>query len=146
MRALLNYLRRSPAERRLARRALWWVTRIHVSLLVRKFDRTRSWLASKRAPAAAQASPTEEEIARIAWAVSAASSFVPGARCLSQALASQVLLGRAGLAASLRLGIGRDDEGVVEAHAWLEHEGRVVYGEPRPDEFKPLEDFESAGL
>lgn len=57
---------------------------------------------------------------RIARAVSRAARVVPGASCLTQALAAQLLLARAGHFARLRLGVARDARGVVHAHAWLE--------------------------
>lgn len=59
-------------------------------------------------------------IARIGAAVSRASRIVPAASCLTQALAAQLLLARAGQAARLRLGVARASTGALHAHAWLE--------------------------
>jgi hypothetical protein len=65
----------------------------------------------------------------VAWALTRASRWVPGARCLTRALAGQVMLGRRGLPADLRLGVARTAAGGVEAHAWLERAGGVVVGD-----------------
>jgi hypothetical protein len=61
-------------------------------------------------------------------AVAAVSRFVPTATCLTQAFAAQMMLARAGHATDLRIGVAKRD-GALEAHAWLEYQGTVVYGE-----------------
>lgn len=57
---------------------------------------------------------------RVARAVSRAARLVPGASCLTQALAARFLLARAGEFARLRLGVARGARGSLHAHAWLE--------------------------
>ena len=65
---------------------------------------------------------------RIAWAVRVASRYVPAATCLSQALAARVLLGQYGYPARLCIGVARGEKGQLEAHAWVESQGRVIVG------------------
>lgn len=65
---------------------------------------------------------------RIAWAVTVASRRVPRATCLTQALATQALLARLGRTSALRIGVGRDEQGKVCAHAWVEVSGRAIIG------------------
>jgi Transglutaminase-like superfamily len=72
-----------------------------------------------------------------AWAVQAAARRIPRASCLTQALALQSLLARAGESSRLRLGVAKDD-GKFEAHAWLESGGRVVIGGRDVDRFAQL--------
>jgi hypothetical protein len=74
---------------------------------------------------------------RIAWAVETAGRVVPNARCLTQALAAQTLLVRAGYPAHLRIGVARS-AGQFEAHAWLEDEGRVIFGTREPVRYVSL--------
>jgi Transglutaminase-like superfamily len=64
------------------------------------------------------------EIARVCAAVA---RRVP-ASCLVQAVAAAMLFRRYGHDAQLRLGVAHRD-GALAAHAWLESEGRTVYGE-----------------
>ena len=71
------------------------------------------------------------QVEKIAWAVRAASKGVPHATCLTQALAAQVLFSRYRHAADLKIGVAKGDAGGLEAHAWLEHGGRVVIGNVR---------------
>ena len=63
---------------------------------------------------------------RLAWAIRAAARYVPGATCLTQALALQWLLVRSGHISSVHLGAKKSPEGKFEAHAWVECDGLVV--------------------
>lgn len=65
---------------------------------------------------------------KVAWAVMVASHYIPGARCLAQALATQVLLERRGYTTLLRIGFTRDKGEPMSAHAWVESGGRVAIG------------------
>lgn len=64
---------------------------------------------------------------RIAWAVARTSRLVPGASCLTQALTTQWLLGAYGYSSTVRIGVSRN-AAHMEAHAWVEHDGRVIIG------------------
>ena len=75
---------------------------------------------------------------RIAWSVGSAARFVPRATCLTQALAGEILLRRAGYPADLRIGVATDRSGTLEAHAWIESEGRVVIGDHDLQRFTTL--------
>lgn len=78
-------------------------------------------------------------IERVAWAVAGASQYIPMATCLTQALATQVLLGWQGHAAHLCIGVARSEVGQFQAHAWVECQGRVVIGgTDAPSRFTPL--------
>jgi hypothetical protein len=70
-------------------------------------------------------------IASVNWAVTTVASRFPPATCLVQALAAAALLRRRGLACELRLGVrhrGAIDGAAIEAHAWVECDGRVAVG------------------
>jgi hypothetical protein len=68
-------------------------------------------------------------VGRISWAVRAAARRVPGASCLTQALALHYLMGRAGHVSQVRIGVAKDAEGRFESHAWLEYQGTVLVGD-----------------
>ena len=65
---------------------------------------------------------------KVVWAVSAAARRVPQATCLTQALATQIMLGRRGHRTTLQLGVMKSETGKMDAHAWLEREGKVLIG------------------
>lgn len=67
-------------------------------------------------------------VCKIAWAVNAVSRYMPGVKCLARALTTQVLMSRYGHSCELRIGVAKGEKGTLEAHAWIEHQGRVVMG------------------
>lgn len=80
---------------------------------------------------------------RIAWVVITASRVVPGCRtCLIRAFAALVLLDRAGYAARCHIGVAKGTGGQLDAHAWVESQGRIVIGGGGVERFAPLVAFE----
>lgn len=104
----------------LIRALLWLLPFVYVQRVAR-------WLG-RRSPRAREPLPASLVDHR-ALLIRAVSRLVPGAACLTQALALQVLLARSGNPSLVRIGIKRGEEKSLEAHAWLEWEGRVVIGD-----------------
>lgn len=129
MRLLRRFSARSRADRALVLRAVRKVALIrlglwllHPSYVLRRVEtavesRGRGKGVRKGIP-----------VATIAWAVRASSRVVPGATCLTQALATRSLLAVYGHTSDLRIGVARSNGGDLEAHAWLEVEGIPVIG------------------
>lgn len=55
------------------------------------------------------------------------SRYVPSASCLTQALAARTILKGYGQPSTLRIGVAPIDS-TIEAHAWVEIEGKIVLG------------------
>ena len=71
--------------------------------------------------------------ARAAWAVTAAARHMPlRTTCLVESLAVDAMLRRRSVACEIRFGVRPPDGGTLAAHAWVEHDGAIVYG-ARPD-------------
>jgi hypothetical protein len=68
-------------------------------------------------------------VKRLAWAVQAAALRIPGATCLTQALALQHHLAWRGETTKLHIGVAKDIARGFEAHAWLEHRGAILVGD-----------------
>ncbi len=69
--------------------------------------------------------------ARVGWAVAAAARRLPGTTCLVEGLAAVALLRRRGYRPVLHVGVRRPGGGQgerLDAHAWVECDGRVVAG------------------
>jgi hypothetical protein len=79
---------------------------------------------------------------RIAWAITVASLYIPKATCLSQALATKVLLARYGYQSNLQIGVVKGDIGQLEAHAWVESDGKVIIGGSNLDRYSRLPSLE----
>jgi hypothetical protein len=81
---------------------------------------TASWLARDRAARRPSAIRSGELVGSVA-------RRIPGTTCLPIALTGYVVLGQAGRAPVLRIGVTRE-AGPVEAHAWVEVKGVVAVG------------------
>lgn len=116
------------------------VVLFRIGLAVLTFRRLRSLInrVSWLRPNALAASPADAQ--RIAWAIRTAARFVPGASCLTQALAGKLLLTNAGCEAEIRFGVANDDQGTIEAHAWVESGGRAILGDEDLFRYAVLED------
>jgi hypothetical protein len=102
-----------------------------IGAALRLLGLSRTYRVLGRSSHPASASPVEAESAQayarnLARLIGIASRHGPyHATCLRQSLALWWLLRRKGLAADLRVGVGRRDA-AVDAHAWVELEGRVL--------------------
>jgi hypothetical protein len=102
---------------------------IRLGLVILPFSVLLRLLGLLRSTLIKSGKPDRTSLRKIAWAVSAVSRRVPDATCLTQALATQVLLGRQGYVSALRIGVAKDPKGRLEAHAWVESSGTVVIGQ-----------------
>ncbi len=131
-----RWMRLPRADRLLLLQALKVVGCIRLALWVLPFPRLRALLAkigSVRPP-----SPNRLAPARLAWAVSVTSRCVPYATCLTQALATELLLRWAGYRGVLHIGVAKLANGRLLAHAWLDHEGVIIIGGWEHWRFAPL--------
>ena len=100
------------------------VAAVRTGLTLSSYNRIRGLVARLDASEAASVA----DLRRVAWGVAAAARFVPGASCLTQALAGQYLLARQGRASKIRIGIERDTGAELKAHAWLVSGNHIVLG------------------
>jgi hypothetical protein len=82
---------------------------------------------------------------RVARLFAAAARRMPGYfSCLPRAVALQWILARHGCRASLRIGVRKQGE-VLDAHAWVEHEGIPLMERPGiAEEYAPFDPLERA--
>jgi len=133
MRRLRRFLRLPPRRRREVVEALVELVRVRIAVSLSR----RSPLA-RPAPPVRRVGSKEGAVDELAWAVEAASRYVPRATCLVQALALQALCARRGQATTLRIGVAHGERRELEAHAWLEGEGRILIGSRGSTGFAPL--------
>jgi hypothetical protein len=78
--------------------------------------------------------------AKIVWAVEIVSRYQFGSvKCLARALTTQILFAKWGYDAQLHIGVAKSEVGDLEAHAWVESEGKVAIGKvPNLSRFQPL--------
>lgn len=126
---LRRFLRLAPADRTRVAKAALVVEAIRVGLWLLPF-RALSRLVAKtiHAPNGSRG-PDQATLDRVVWSVRTTSQHLPWTiTCLTRAMAAQVLLGQLGEPTQLRLGVAKDEQGQLQAHAWLEKDGNIVIG------------------
>lgn len=80
------------------------------------------------------------KVEQILHAVHTSNYYVLGnSKCLAKALTTQVLLRMSGYTSELKIGVAKEKEGDLQAHAWVEYQGRVIIGGLRNlDTFAPI--------
>ena len=117
----------SPAQRRLAVRAFFLLIVVRFALWVLPFTAVARWvgnLGKKYKLHANGLSPHQ-----LTSLISSAADYVPGASCLTQALVSHVVLSLCGYTPLLKIGVAKSVTNQMEAHAWVEWEGKVIIGQ-----------------
>ncbi len=126
---LVKFLNLTSDERGLLISALFYLAAMRVSLWVLPLQQLL-----KRLPLRVVTRDNGREnnvlpAERIAWAICAVSRYLPGARsCLVQSLAAQAMLARRGFASRLRIGVAKDENRRLRAHAWVECDGKILIG------------------
>lgn len=124
----LRNFRRSSSEWKLFLRAYVLVWMIRLALWTLPFKVIYKWATEFRKGRIGDRPLDSRAVYKVVWAVSAAARRVPMASCLTQALATQIMLGRRGHRASLQIGIMKSQAGKFDAHAWVECNGKVLIG------------------
>jgi hypothetical protein len=134
----LRHLHRTRADWSLFLRAYPLVWFIRIALWALPFPKLHAWAAKVREGKIGDRPLDPKSVYKVVWAVSAAARRVPKATCLTQALATQIMLGRRGHKTTLHFGARKDGER-LDAHAWIEREGRILIG--FNDNFRELARF-----
>lgn len=69
-----------------------------------------------------------KSVERATWGIEVMSPYIPGATCLTRALAALTLLGNLDQTVCVRIGIAKKEDGGLTAHAWVEIEGQILMG------------------
>ncbi len=88
-----RFLNLSLADKFLLLKCVLIVAAIRLGLRLFSYNMLRRWLATATAPALASDAVAE----RVGWGIDTAARLVPGATCLTKALAAQLLLGALGV-------------------------------------------------
>lgn len=128
LRRLCKFAKLGAGEKALLLRALCVVCFVRLGLWLLPFRWLKTLAGRASSHASLRPARASRPILDIANAVSIAARNVPAATCLTQALAAQIVLGRAGHSSLLRIGVQRAANGVVKAHAWVECDGQIIIG------------------
>lgn len=126
MKRLGKFLRLNRSERRLLLRAALLLGAIRLGLWLLPFQTLRRFVV--RITGKTQLRAARVSVDRVVWAVEVVSRYMPGVKCLARALATQALLRQYSHQAHIRIGVARTQKGKLQAHAWVESQGRIVSG------------------
>jgi len=121
MRRLKRFAQLTPTEKRILIRVLFVVGLARAGLSFFSTDTARK-IAAKAATGASGS------LEQVVWAVTVVSRYLPGATCLTQALAAQALLTQSGFPSQVEIGVAKDELRRLKAHAWVVCHGQVVLG------------------
>ena len=128
-----RFLKLPARDRALLISAALLVSSIRAALWVFPYRMVRRRLARRQG-----VSGNACDCSRIAWAISAVSRYMPGGTCLTQALAGEAMLRSYGYEPSLHIGVARSNSRALEAHAWIEVQGKIILGDAGTERFTPL--------
>lgn len=149
MKRPLGIRRPSRREAALLVQALGAILRVRWHLVRGTHHALRRMIEAHRLPSDAPAEAPRADLAEIAWSVRNAARLVPGATCLTQASAGQLLLARRGHVSTIRVSVPGNSEkpGTLAPHAWLISGQTIVLGGTVADyaQHRPLHDFTLPG-
>jgi Transglutaminase-like superfamily len=123
MKKLAKFVRLSTGEKFLLLRTVILVAAVRVGLWVLPFRIVQRFTFKAR-----KKSHSPYSVEQVIWAVRATSRYVPRATCLTQAMAAQTLLLRAGYNPKVKIGVAKNHNKLFEAHAWLVLGDQVLIG------------------
>lgn len=128
MRRLYRFFLLPYQEKKLLTRALFLIVIVRIGLWLVPFRLLERWLTLADAPNIGEKDPDWVTVKSVVRSVRSCSLYVPYATCLTQALATRVLLRMDGQNSSLKIGVEKDRNEKFGAHAWIEVDGRIVMG------------------
>ena len=143
MQMLGKFLRLSSSDRRLFVEAAIWLGIARLALLVVPFR----WIAPFLGKHMAESPETEERahkqfVERISWVVQTASRHLPWkCKCLVKAIAGKCMFKRRRVPSTLYLGLLKDEEEKLKAHAWLRSGKAIVSGHQGVTEYTVVSTF-----
>jgi hypothetical protein len=147
MSRLHKFLNLPCADRNCLIEAAFWLGCARLAIVILPFRRIAPFLGRNMAQSLeAEESANRELLDKISWAVTTASRQLPWeCLCLAQALAGKAMLKRRGVTSTLYLGLAKDEEASLRAHAWLRCGNRILTGEREMAEFTIIASFAENG-
>lgn len=136
-----RYLRLLWRDKGRALEALCFVLIARCFLVLIPFRKTVAFTARVAGFYPAPQPGDHSQTTRLSDLVGRVSRYIPGATCLTQALALKWMLGRRRIGSHLRIGVTKDADGTFKAHAWLETMSQrvLIGGRDSPGVYKPLD-------
>ncbi|MBU7581638.1 MAG: lasso peptide biosynthesis B2 protein [Nostoc sp. TH1S01] len=146
MKRLRKFLNLTHSDRHLLISTFILLTLVRLGLWLLPFKRLWQILSAISQVRVKPQPVDRTDLDKIVKAVDLSSRYMPGGvKCLARAFTTQVLMKRYGYSPELRIGVAKKEGGELEAHAWVESQGKVVIGYLRDlSSFTPLPPVEGA--
>lgn len=116
-------------QRRVLLYAYLWLNALRLALWFFPFGTIRRQIENIKSIWICGRTTNPISIELVAWSVAVSSRYAPGtAKCLVQALTTQLLLNRYRYPHKLHIGVAMGESRTLEAHAWVECQGKVIIG------------------
>lgn len=145
MQRLSKFLRLPGTEQRLLVKVIILLNLTQLSLRLLPFKTVFGWF-ERRGQYAADPTDNHEQAVQICQAVNKAARHTLGKdSCFPQALTGDMLLKRHGYDPVMRIGVLKEGENSLRAHAWVVLDGGIVIGGPASlvERYTPLPDLEN---
>lgn len=137
-----KFFKRTGADRRLFLEAFCLLALSRFAILTVPFRRIAPFLGQVMAESPDLAPGCEALAERISWAVQTAARYTPWeSKCLAQAMAAKMMLKRCNVPSTLYLGLAKDADAGLSAHAWLRCGERILTGAPVHEQFTMIARF-----
>ena len=122
-----QYRNSTVHERGLVVRTLLWLWFFRLRDLTLPYWLTRKWISEEVADSPAEGLANDTLIREVTSTIRRCKRYVPGATCLTKALAARAVLRHYGQDARIRIGVAKSDT-LIDAHAWVAVDGRIIFG------------------
>ena len=120
----------SWSDRWLLAQSMFWLIFIKLGLYVFRFQTLCEMLTKAAKKSFIKGDPDQGRLDSVVWAIGKSSRLLPGeVNCLPKALAAQVMLSQRGYDVEVVIGARRNDRRQLNAHAWIEYQGKVIIGD-----------------
>lgn len=146
MKKIFKFINLTTKARHLLLKTVILLGLVRLGLWLLPFSTLRQLLDKIRQLSSKSLKATQIEISQIVWAVDLSSRYCFGeVKCLAKALTTQILMSSYGYCSQLQIGVAKSKQGNLEAHAWVENEGKVLVGHlPDLCRFTPLTSWDGA--
>jgi hypothetical protein len=137
-----RFFKRSAAERRLFIEAFCLLGLARFVILVVPFRRIAPFLGQVMTESSHDAHECDPLTERISWAVQTAARYTPWqSKCLAQAMTAKMMLKYRNISSTLYLGVAKNDDTGLSAHAWLRCGERILTGGSVREQFTVIAFF-----
>ena len=129
-----RFILRNPREALLMLRMAWWVFLLSALIRVQPLPRVLNLMTPrKRVRSAADHFPSSERMAQMMDLLLRIDAFVFRPICWKRAAVLHRYLALKGIPTRIVFGVRKEDQGILEGHAWLEVNDRPVFEPSLPE-------------